>query len=161
MFHLEQALEFDHSAEHVWPYLIAFERVPLWETGVEEIRVVTPGPPAIGSEVVARRRFGGRTTILAGTITAFDEGRSATVVLRGGPLALVTAEYAVEPIVGDRDRSIVTYSGHGALAGPMRVLHPLIGWIGRRQARRNLEALRARIDAGIPPTSPALPGGRD
>ena len=55
MFRLSQSLEMDRPAAEVWPYLIAFEQVPLWEHGVVEVRQVTPGLPDIGTEISARR----------------------------------------------------------------------------------------------------------
>jgi hypothetical protein len=150
-FSFSQSLEFDRSASEVWPYLIAFEQVPLWEHGILEVRQVSPGPPAVGTEVSARRIFAGRETRLRGVITAFEDGRSATMSLRGGPLGESIVEYAVEPI--DADRSLVTYSARGSLVRPLRFLHPILPAIGRAEARKNLASLNRRIEAGIPPRS--------
>jgi carbon monoxide dehydrogenase subunit G len=153
MFELSQSLEIDRPAAQVWPYLIAFEQVPLWEHGVVEVRQVTPGPPDIGTEVLARRIYGGRESRLTGRIVAFEEGRTATMALRGGPLGEVYVEYAVEPI-GDR-RSVVTYRARGNLIRPLRFLHPILPALGRAESRKNLAKLKRRIEAGIEPGSTA------
>ena len=150
-FHFSQSLEIDRAAPEVWAYLIAFEQVPLWEHGVVEVRQITPGPPKVGTEVFARRIYAGRETQLSGSITAFEDGRSATMALRGGPHDESIVQYAVEPI--DADRSLVTYSAWGNLGGPLRLLHPILPAIGRAEARKNLVRLKRRIDAGIPPRS--------
>ncbi|MDQ2965576.1 MAG: SRPBCC family protein [Chloroflexota bacterium] len=152
MFRLSQSLEIDRAAAEVWPYLIAFEQVPLWEHGVVEVRQVTPGLSDIGTQISARRIYVGRETQLTGRIVDFEEGRSATMSLRGGPLDEVYVEYAVEPIE-DR-RSVVTYRARGNLIGPLRFLHPILPALGRAETRKNLAKLKRRIEAGIPPRSP-------
>jgi hypothetical protein len=152
MFRLSQSLEIDRPAAVVWPYLIAFEQVPLWEHGVVEVRQVTPGPPDIGTEILVRRIYAGRETQLTGRIVDFEDGRSATLALRGGPLDEAYVEYAVEPI-GDR-RSIVTYRARGNLIRPLRFLHPILPALGRAETRKNLAKLKWRVEADIPPRSP-------
>jgi hypothetical protein len=160
-FRFSQSRAFDRSASEVWPYLIAFEQVPLWEHGILEVRQVSPGPPGVGTEISARRIYAGRETRLNGVISAFEDGRSATMSLRGGPLAESLVQYAVEPI--DADHSLVTYSARGSLTGPLRLLHPILPAIGRAETRKNLASLNRRIEAGIPPRSnaPTPPARRD
>lgn len=151
MFRFSQSLRVDRPAELVWRHLVAFEQVPLWERGVLEVRQITPGPPAVGTEIAARRIYAGRESRLAGRIVAFEDGRSATMSLRGGPLDEALVEYAVEPI--DDRRSLVTYRSQGRLIRPLRFLHPILPAIGRVEARKNLARLRERIEAGIPPAT--------
>ena len=153
MFQFSQSLQFDHPAADVWPYLIAFEQVPLWEHGVVEVRLVTAGLPDIGTEISARRLYGGRESQVSGRIVAYEEGRSATMSLRGGPLGEVYAEYTVEPI-GDRS-SVVTFRARGNLIRPLRFLHPVLPALGRAESRKNLAKLKRRIEAGIEPRSPS------
>jgi hypothetical protein len=151
VFRFSQSLRIDRPAELVWQYLVAFEQVPLWEQGVLEVRQLSPGPPAVGTEIFARRIYAGREARLAGRIVAFDVGRSATMSLHGGPLQEALVEYAVEPT--DAKRSVVTYRGQGSLIAPLRFLHPILPAIGRAEARKNLARLKERIEASIPPRS--------
>jgi hypothetical protein len=158
VFSFSQILQIDHPAPLVWTYLVAFEQVPLWEQGVLEVRQVSPGVPTVGTEIFARRIYVGRETELAGRIVAFNDGRSTTMSLRGGPLDEAFVEYAVEPV--DASRSVVTYRARGNLIRPLRFLHPILPVIGRAEARKNLASLKRRIDAGIPPLTsqgPRLP----
>jgi hypothetical protein len=157
VFRFSQDLAIDYPAARVWTYLVAFEQVPLWEHGVVEVRQVSQGPPGVGTQMFARRVYAGRETVLAGTIVAFDDGRSATMKLHGGPLAEASVEYAVEPI--DGDRSIVTYTAQGSLIWPLRFLDPILSALGRAEARKNLLSLKRRIDAGISPRASARPAG--
>jgi hypothetical protein len=149
MFRFSQSLQIDHPAALVWTYVVAFEQVPLWEHGIVEVRQVTPGGPAIGTEILARRIYAGRETQLTGRIVAFVDGRTATIALCGGRLDEALVEYAVEPV--DEDRSVVTYRAQGRLIRLLRLLHPVLPAIGRAEARKNLASLKRRIDAGIPP----------
>ena len=154
MFTLSESRRIDHPASVVWEYLVAFEQVPLWEHGILEVRQLTPGPPHVGTEISARRVYGGKATQLHGSITEFEDGRSATMLLRGGPLAEAHVQYSVEPI--DADSSIATYRAKGRLVSPLNLLHPILPAIGRGETRKNLASLARRIDAGIPPRS-AIP----
>jgi carbon monoxide dehydrogenase subunit G len=151
MFSFSQSLEIDRPATEVWQYLIAFEQVPLWEHGIVEVRQITPGPPVVGTEISARRIYGGREVSLAGRIVAFEDGRSATMSLRGGPHVEALVEYAVEPV--EAGRSVVTYRATGNLIRPLRFLHPILPAVGRAEARKNLVKLKRRIEGGIPPRS--------
>jgi hypothetical protein len=153
VFSFSSSLRIDYPAGVIWAYLVAFEQVPLWERGVVEVRQVTPGQPEVGTRISARRIYAGRETVLAGEIVAFADGRSATMSLAGGPLEEALVEYAVEPI--DAGRSTVTYSGRGRLVWPLGFLHPILPLIGRAEARANLQSLRRRVAAGIPPRSSA------
>jgi len=151
MFHFSEWVEFGWPASDVWPYLLAFEQVPLWEQRVVEVRQLTSGEPRVGTEIMARRIYGGRQSILRGVISDYHPGRSATIALEGGPLGQASVCYAVEPLTART--SVVTYSASGSLRGPLRLLHPLAPAMGRNQTRINLARLQRSIDAGIPPTS--------
>lgn len=148
---LSESMAFEWPAETVWEYLIAFEQVPLWEGGVLEVRQPTPGEPVIGTQIAARRVYGGVETALTGTIVEYEPGRQATMELSGGPLRATRVRYAVEPTTATT--SVVTFSATVDLRGPMRLLTPLVPLMGRRQTRQNLARLRRRIAAGIPPRS--------
>jgi len=160
VFRLSQSVEFAWPADVVWPYLIALEQVPLWEQGVLEVLQLTPGEPGVGTEIMARRIYGGRESTLRG-VTAYQPGRSATMALEGGPFRQASVCYAVEPLTART--SLVTYSASGSLRGPLRLLDPLAPAMGRNQTRINLARLRRRIGAGIPPASsePTPPPTRD
>jgi hypothetical protein len=151
MFRLSESTTLNHRAAIVWPYLVAFEQIPLWEHGVLAVRRKADGPPRVGDPIEARRIYAGRQTRLDGHISEFEGGIVATLQLRGGPLADAWVQYRVEPI--DDRRARVTYSAWGALRGPLGLLHPIVPAIGRTETRKNLAKLARRIDAGVPATS--------
>lgn len=151
MFAFSQSRDMEQAASTVWEYLIALEQVPLWEHGVNEVRQLTPGEPAVGTAIDARRIYAGRETHLVGQVVAIEPGRSATLALRGGPHLESLVTYAVEPLGEGRSR--ITYSATGRLRRPLSLLEPILPPIGRAEARKNLARLERRIVAGIPPRS--------
>jgi carbon monoxide dehydrogenase subunit G len=152
MFKFCSSLGINRPPADVWAALIDFPNVPKWERGPVEVRQVSPGPPGVGTRLVARRIFAGRESLLESVITEWDPGRSATMALTGGPLRGARATYAVEPD-GDA-RSVVTYLGEGTLRMPLALLTPLMPVIGRAVARRNLQRLKRMLELA-PPGMPA------
>jgi len=145
MFHVVQRRTMPYPSDTVWRHLIDFPNIPTWEDGVLEVRQTSPGPPGLGTEFVARRRYAGRETHVVCRIVDWQEGRSATLALDGGPLRSASACYAVE--ARGADACEVTYTGSGDLVGPVRLLTPLIGSMGRRQIAANLAHLERLIAA--------------
>ena len=152
MFSFRQSLELERPAEAVWPYLAALEQVPLWEHGILDVRVVSPRPIRVGSQITADRLYAGQTTRLSGYVKEWKPGRTGTITLRGGPQLESTVTDSVKPI--GPERCLVTYAATGRLSGWLDLLSPVLPLIGRWEARKNLARLRRRILAGIPPTSP-------
>ena len=144
MFRFSTSAIIERSAADVWATLIDFPGVPRWERGPIEVRQLTEGPPGVGTRLVARRVFAGRESRLESVIVAWDEGRSATMALVGGPLNDVRATYAVEP--AGSHRSVVTYRGEGRLRMPSALLTPVVPLIGRAVARRNLRRLKELLE---------------
>jgi len=151
MYTFSQSIEIERPAEVVWPYLAALEQVGTWEEGVGPIDVLTPRPIRVGTQIAARRNFANAKTRLSGEIREWEEGRTGTMAIRGGPIELALATFSVEPI--DANRSRVTYTGEVELRGALRWLSAALPAMGRRQMTANLNRLRARVLSGIEPTS--------
>ena len=143
MFRFSQSRRLPYPADTVWRHLIDFPNVPTWESGVREVRQVTPGPPVVGTELVARRVYGGRESVVQCRITDWSEGRAVTMAIEGGPVRGASICYAVVP--DGADRSLVTYTAEGELRGPIAILTPLVAYAGRMQIASNLVNLERRI----------------
>ena len=146
MFHVARDRTMPFPAYEVWRYLIDFPNVPTWEDGVLEVRQTSEGAPGVGTTLVARRVYAGRESLVDCRIVDWQEGRSVTMVIGGGPVESATISYAVEP--AGLDRCVVTYTSGVSLRGPLRLLTPLIRPVGRRLVDANLERLERRIAAG-------------
>lgn len=139
MFRFTETVQIDRPRGEVWARLIDFPKVPDWEDGVLEVRQTTPGRPAVGTTFVTRRVFGGRESVLDGRITDWQDGRSVTMEISGGPLVRALIGYAVAP-AGD-EASLVTYSIEGLPRRRFAWTTPLIPVMGRRLIRSNLATL--------------------
>jgi hypothetical protein len=139
MFRFSANRQIARPADEIGATLIDFPNIPKWERGPIEVRQLSAGPLGVGTQIMARRVYGGRETTLEGVITEWDEGRSATMSLTGGPLAQSLVTYAVDPI--GPNASVVTYTAEGTLVGALRILTPLMPTVGRAVARNNLRRL--------------------
>ena len=132
-------------ASVIWQRPIDFPGIPTWEGGVLEVCARSRRDrPASGRNWVARRVCGGRESTVDGRITAWDEGRGATMSIRGGPMREAFARYAVEPTPDGR--ALVTYSAEGEFRDIWRLLTPLVGVMGRNQVRSNLTRLKSQVE---------------
>jgi hypothetical protein len=144
MFRFDGSMPMDAPVDRIWARLIDFPGIPTWEGGVLEVRQVSPGPPGLGTGLVARRVYGGREALVDCRITEWQDGRAATMSIRGGPIREASVRYAVEP--GTDGRALVTYSAEGEFRGAWRLLAPLAGMMGRSQVRSNLERLKGQVE---------------
>lgn len=144
MFHLTEAIRIERPAAEAWAMLIDFPNVPRWESGVLEVRQTSPGEPAVGTTLIARRVYGGRETNVYCRILDWQADRSVTMEILGGPTRRAVASYAVESIGDDACR--VTYTVDGEMRRGLGWLTPVIPRMGRRLVRTNLVGLGRRLD---------------
>jgi carbon monoxide dehydrogenase subunit G len=153
MFQLTETVTIGRPRADAWAVLTDFPRVPAWERGVLEVRQTSAGAPGVGTTLTARRVYGGRETVVECRIVDWQDGRSVTMEIVGGPTRRTFACYAVEPM-GDKACQ-VTYSVEGEMRPLLRWLTPLIPAAGRRLVRANLGALKRLIEAAATDGTPA------
>ena len=144
MFRMRETVRIDRPPAEVWAMLTDFPNVPAWEAGVLEVRQTSPGRPGLGTTFVARRVYGRRVSTVDCRIVDWQDDRSATMEVVGGPMGRATTCYAVEP-VGDHGTR-VTFSAEGELPLFMVWLKPFIALMGRRLIRSNLATLARLLD---------------
>ena len=147
MYSFTESLGIDRPSARVWAILIDFGNVPAWESDVLEVRQTSPGPPALGTTFEARRLFGGRESLIDCRITAWEDGRSVTMELRGGVVRRAAVTYAVEPTGANSCR--VSYSIEGQMRPLLVWVTPFIPAIGRRLVRGNLAGLARVADRPV------------
>ena len=152
MFQLKETVAIGRPAAEAWAVLVDFPHVPAWERDVLEVRQASPGSPGVGTTLVARRVYAGRATVVDCRIVAWQDGRSVTMEIIGGPTRRTFACYAVEPI-GDK-ACRVTYSVEGEMRSLLRWLTPIIPAAGRRLVRTNLGALKRLIEGATTDETP-------
>ena len=144
MFHLTEAIRIERPAAEAWAMLVDFPSIPLWESGVLEVRQTSPGEAAVGTTLVARRVYAGRETNVDCRILDWQADRSVTMEILGGPTKRAVATYEVEPI-GD-DACQVTYTVDGEMRRGLGWLTPVIPRVGRGLVRTNLVSLGRRLE---------------
>ena len=146
MFRLTEAVRIDRPAAEAWAILVDFPNVPAWESGVLEVRQTSPGAAGLGTTPVARRVYVGRETVVHCRIVDWQDGRSVTMEIAGGPTRRTFASYSVEPV--DDHACQVTYSVEGEMPPILVWLTPLIPAMGRKLVRANLVSLKRLVEAG-------------
>ncbi len=127
----------DRPAEHVWRILTDWPAAPRWMNGVDAMR--SDGPTAVGTALTFEARGKARTT----RITACQPMRSVTLTSSQGPV-MADYTYGIEPVDGDRAR--VSLVADCRVAGPMRLMGPLVRYAIRKADGAQLAALKAVVE---------------
>ena len=152
MFHLTDSVSIDRPAADAWAMLVDFPKVPAWESGVLEVRQTSSGDPGVGTTLVARRVYAGREALVDCRIVDWQDQRSVTMEIVGGPTRRTFACYAVEPN-GDHACKVM-YAVEGELRPLLRWMTPFISAAGGRLVRANLASLKRLIEGAATAGTP-------
>lgn len=132
--------------EAVFAALIAVERFPAWlvASGIVGVERLDDGPPAVGSRVRISQRVAGRSTVLDGSITELEPGR--TLGLHGRDPEGVTIEIDAS-IAPDGSGSRLRWSLRIGLPLRFRMFETMVAPQVRRAATLDLEAFRRQVEA--------------
>ena len=129
----------------VYRVLTTPELTPRWSSNAIEEHMTTSGPVRVGSRRRATvRRFGGGTTENEIEVTSIDPERSIAVRSIEAPVPF-TSSWTFTPIDGG---TRVDWRWDFDLHGWMRPFVSLLGPVLTRTFRRDLDRLRAMMDAG-------------
>jgi hypothetical protein len=103
---------------------------------------VDHGRLGAGSRFASAVRSGGRTLPILVEVTAYDRPRllGSTTTMAGADIDYELRFEAVP--AGTR----MTWSGNVRPRGPMRLLGPVISWVGQRQERRIWRSLKEHLE---------------
>jgi len=133
--------------EEVFDFVADETKEPQYNPDMVRADRQTDGPIGTGTRYSAAVRSGGRTTEMTIEVTAYER---PTLLASATTLAQADIAYVLrfEPVPeGTRMRWTGQVRPHGAL----RLLGPLVTWVGARQERRNWERLKAHLEAVSPP----------
>jgi uncharacterized membrane protein len=105
-------------ADVVWSVIADVERWPSWTDSIDEVRITSAGPLAVGSAASIKQPGMPRATW---TVTEWDAGRSFTWEATG-PGIRTSGVHTVEPTGDGTSRATLSVHQSGALDGVMRVL---------------------------------------
>jgi carbon monoxide dehydrogenase subunit G len=135
--------------EDVFQFVTDLTKTTLWQTTIDELRQVTPGPMAVGTQAIDVRRFLGRRIESQWEVVEHDPPRRSAIRGISGPIPF-TGTYTLEPVEGaTRFTSTVDLDAHGFF----KLAEPIFAGIARRELRSNLghlkDLLEARADASL------------
>lgn len=132
--------------EAVFAELIAIERFPTWliASGIVGVERLDEGPPAVGSRIRISQRVAGRSTVLDGSITTLETGR--TLALHGRDPDGVTIEIDAA-LVADGDDTRLRWSLRIGLPLRFRMFESMVAPQVKRAVTLDLEAFRRRLES--------------
>ena len=91
-------IEIGRPAADVFAFVSDQTNAPRWQSGLDEVHRLTPGPIRVGSEHSFIRRFAGRRIEARNKFVAFEAGRIVAFDILPGGGVTGEASYLVEPI---------------------------------------------------------------
>jgi hypothetical protein len=118
---------------------------PDWYTNISSVEWRTPPPVAVGSRMDFVATFLGRRLAYTYEVVEFERGRRLVMRTADGPFPMETT-YIWEPLGADSTR--MTLRNRGRPSGFSGMAAPFLASAMRRANRKDLAALRARLQAG-------------
>ncbi len=132
----------DRPVDVVFDYVADPANEPAYNPHMVRVEKVTAGPVGPGSRFRSAVATGGRTAEMLVEFTRFERPRllvSATTMRQADISYALTFEPA-----GDGTR--MHWSGRVRPKGALRLLGPLITWLGRRQERRIWTSMKSHLE---------------
>jgi uncharacterized protein YndB with AHSA1/START domain len=128
--------------EEVFDFVADQSREPEYNPGMVRAEKVTAGPIGTGTRFRSAVRSGGRTAEMTIEMTAYER---PTLLASTTTLAQADIAYLLrfEPVPGGTRMS---WSGRVRPYGALRLLGPLVTWMGARQERRNWTRLKTHLE---------------
>ena len=127
----------------VFAFVSDMTNAPRWQTGLHEVRRLTPGPLRVGTEHDFVRRFAGREVASRNRFVAFDPGEFVAFEFPQGTIT-GRGSYRVEP--DGNGGSLLTSHVDLEVRGAMRLAQPVLARVLRRDVRRDDQALTAVLE---------------
>jgi carbon monoxide dehydrogenase subunit G len=128
--------------DEVFAVLVDMDRMPLWAPGLSEMRVTSDGPLEVGSTMLARVTFLGRTFELQMACTGLTENKHFATRTTAGPIYLET-DAVLEP-VPEGTRVTTTYLGESR--GFFKLAELLVVRLSKKYWENAAENLRALME---------------
>jgi uncharacterized protein YndB with AHSA1/START domain len=118
---------------------------PRWYANIEDVTLLTPPPPAVGSRMGFRARFLGRVLEYVYEIVELDPGRRLVMRTEHGPFPMETSYEWHDAGPG---RTRMTLRNRGEPTGFAAITAPALAAAMRRATRKDLARLAQVLAAG-------------
>jgi uncharacterized protein YndB with AHSA1/START domain len=150
---VEGEIVIERPVEEVFDYVADERHEPNFNTRMSRVELLTPGPIGAGSQFRTELTMMRRTFDMTVEFTAFERPRllasTSRSLPRGGkgrPL-LTAGSLTFDPIP---DGTRMRWSWQVETPAAMKLLMPLVAWMGRRQERRVWGSLKQLLDEQAP-----------
>ena len=140
---LESRTELRAPASQDFDFVADHTNAPRWQSGIDEIRRITPGPIGVGTEHELMRRFAGMKIVARNRFVSYEPGRFVAFEIPAGKISGV-ASYLVEPTGADTCRLISSVDFR--VAGLARFATPLLVVIFKRDDEKALATLKVLME---------------
>jgi uncharacterized membrane protein len=136
----------DRPCAQVAAYTADPSHAPEWYANIESVEWQTPPPVQVGSRMAFVARFLGRRLAYTYEIVELLPGERLVMRTAQGPFPMETT-YTWQPDGVDRTR--MTLRNRGEPAGFSGLATPVMAAAMRRANRKDLAALKARLETGV------------
>jgi uncharacterized membrane protein len=143
MFRVSETVSISRPHGEVLEFVADLRNFPKWRANLASSVVVSEAYTDVGARCDERIRIGPRTIPTSCEITAFSAGRSLSFRALS-PGLVYDGKVVVEPEPGG---STFTLSGEVRLSGLLRLLRPVIRARMQDGVRREVAAVKARVEA--------------
>lgn len=140
---LETHIELQAPASVVFDFVADHTNAPRWQSGIDEIRRITPGSIGVGTEHELTRRFAGMKVVARNRFIAYEPGHFVAFEIPSGKMTGV-ASYRVEPTGASTCR--LTSNVDFQVAGLSRFAIPLLTLIFKRDDEKALANLKVLME---------------
>ena len=140
---LEMRTELQAPASKVFDFVADHTNAPQWQSGIDDIRRITPGPLGVGTEHELTRRFAGMKVVARNRFIAYEPGRFVAFEIPSGKMTGV-ASYLVESTGSGTCR--LTSNVDFQVGGLAQFAVPLLTVIFKRDDEKALAALKVLME---------------
>ena len=142
---VRESVEIARPPAQVWDAVADYGFDRAWRRGLTDMTPDPPGGPAVGTKVHEVVHSSGRDYVADTVVTSLEEGVSYEFSGRG----TIGALHGGRSVRASRDGagSVFTYDIHLEPHGGKRVLRPILGPMVRSGLKKDLQRLRALLEA--------------
>ena len=135
-------IEINHPAQETFAFISNFENNPIWQKGMRECKIITPGDLQMGTQYEQKARFLGKDIISKFEVIEYTPGQRVKATSIEGSFP-ITFTRIVE---GDDQISRVRAIIEGDSRGFFKIAEPLMRWVVNRTIHKDYRLLKKTLE---------------